>query len=59
MVVPPSRLMTVIHQSLKWQQYIGKLPKGSQYDLLAGTAPVVVEDEEKYPTKNDKVIKVQ
>ena len=39
-------------------QSAGQLPSGLQYDLFRGSAPVVAEEEEKYPTRNDKVIKV-
>jgi hypothetical protein len=34
------------------------LPKGSKYDLFRGTAPVAAIEDEKFPTKNYKIIKV-
>jgi WD40 repeat-containing protein SMU1 len=58
-VVPPARLLSLLTQSLKYQQLQGLLPKGQRYDLLRGSAPVesVQSAIESYPTKNSRVVK--
>jgi len=60
--VPPSRLLTLLTQSLKYQQLQGLLPRGSRYDLFRGGAPVDASSSgagaaAAFPTRNSKVIK--
>lgn len=55
--VPPSRLVNLISQSLKWQQLRGLLPPGSKFDLFQGIASGEMVEIDSYPTELERTIK--
>ncbi|KAG0205833.1 Serine/threonine-protein kinase smu1 [Mortierella sp. GBA30] len=56
-VVAPSRLLTLLGQSLKFQEQQGMLPPDSAYDLFRGTVPIVQAETDDVPTKCYNTIK--
>jgi len=56
-VAPPSRLLALVGQAMKWQQHTGLLPANARIDVFRGVAADAVEEREQCPTVVSKTIR--
>lgn len=56
-VAPPSRLLAMVGQAMKWQQHTGLLPVGEKIDVFRGISFHAVEEAEEMPRVVGKTIK--
>jgi len=56
-VAPPSRLLALVGQAMKWQQHTGILPPNSRIDVFRGVAADAIEETEQCPTIVAKTVK--
>lgn len=55
--VPPSRLMTLIGQAVKWQRLQGLIPFQGSFDIFTGRIPTIKDNQDIIPTQQDISIK--
>lgn len=56
-VAPPSRLLALVGQAMKWQQQAGILPPNTRIDVFRGIAADALEEQEQCPTMVSKTVK--
>lgn len=54
--VPPSRLMVLIGQAIKWQRQEGLIPSSAALDVFSGAIPTTIDDEDAFPAIKDIAI---
>merc|ERR1719183_1347136 len=56
-VAPPSRLLALVGQAMKWQQHAGLLPADTKFDVFRGVALNAAEEREQHPTMIYKTVR--